>query len=250
MQSFPEGGVFAGAWRRHPRWVFFILALATAFTILLALRLAQKPALRDGIPYSLALQARNGELLRLTLAQDGQYRLWTPLAKMSPKLVAAVELYEDRWFRWHCGVNPVALLRGAWATASGDRRQGGSTLTMQLARRLYRIDSRSVGGKIHQLAAALWLEARYSKDEILEAYLNLAPYGGNIEGVGAAALVYFHKPVVQLSLPEALTLAVIPQNPKKRLANVALSGKIDGVLRQTVSRLWQRWRDKYPEDRR
>ena len=113
--------------RRHPRLAFLVLALLTALAILLALRLAPKPALRDGIPYSLALQARNGELLRLTLAQDEQYRLWTPLAKMSPKLLAAVELYEDRWFRWHFGVNPLALLRGAWSTASGNRRLIRST---------------------------------------------------------------------------------------------------------------------------
>ena len=89
---------------------------------------------------------------------------------------------------------PLALLRGATRTyLRGDRRVGGSTLTMQLARRLWNIDSRRVPGKLVQLLRALQLEAQYSKREILEAYLNLAPYGGNVEGVGAASLVYFRR---------------------------------------------------------
>ena len=156
--------------------------------------------------------------MRLSLASDQQYRLWTPLYAMSPRLPEAVELYEDRWFRWHPGVNPAALIRSALATWVDGSRQGGSTITMQLARRLYGIDSRSIRGKLAQIVAALWLEARYSKREILEAYLNVAPYGGNIEGVGAASLVYFHKRAQDLTLPETLALAVIPQNPRRRVA--------------------------------
>jgi penicillin-binding protein 1C len=101
--------------------------------------------------------------LRLTLARDEQYRVWTPLARIDPRLVEAVQLYEDRWFHWHPGFNPASLMRGAWTTWRGEMRRGGSTISMQLARRLYRIDSRTPAGKLKQVAAAVWLEARHGK---------------------------------------------------------------------------------------
>jgi penicillin-binding protein 1C len=193
------------------------LALALALLVVLAaLRLWPHAPLREAAGMSSAVYARDGQLLRLTLAPDEQYRLWVPLADIDPRLAQAVLLYEDRWFYWHTGVNPVALLRAALASYSGASRRGASTISMQLARRLYRIDSQSPAGKLRQAGAALWLEARYSKRALLEAYLNLAPYGGNIEGVGAASLIYFHKRAAQLTLAETLSLAVIPQNPRKR----------------------------------
>jgi penicillin-binding protein 1C len=195
------------------------------------------------IAASRAVYAQGGELLRVTLASDGQYRLWVPLASISPLLVDAVLAYEDRHFYWHPGVNPASLLRSAWSSAGGARRLGGSTLTMQLARRLYAIDSRSIGGKMAQSAAALWLELRYSKRELLEAYLNTAPYGGNIEGVGAASLIYFAKSAQSLGLPEALTLAVIPQNPRKRIA----AGGRNPQLQQARQRLWALWAARDPQ---
>ena len=171
-------------WKSSPR---ALISVALIAIILIAPRLWPQSPLADTVGASRAVYAQGGELLRLTLAPDGQYRLWVPLANISPVLIDAVLAYEDRHFHWHPGVNPVSLLRSAWSTATGARRQGGSTLTMQLARRLYAIDSRSIGGKLAQSAAALWLELRYSKRDLLEAYLNTAPYGGNIEGVGAAS---------------------------------------------------------------
>ncbi|HWR77156.1 MAG TPA: transglycosylase domain-containing protein, partial [Thiobacillus sp.] len=168
---------------------------------LAALRFFPHAPILDDQPWSRSVHASGGELLRLTLAADEQYRLWTPLDHISPQLMEAVLLYEDRTFYWHPGFNPYALARSALASATGPRMQGGSTLTMQLARRLYGIDSRSVAGKLGQIAAAVWLELRYSKADILEAYLNLAPYGGNIEGVGAASLIYLRKPAERLTLP-------------------------------------------------
>jgi penicillin-binding protein 1C len=158
----------------------------------------------------------DGQLLRVTLASDDQYRLWTPLRQMSPALVDAFLLKEDRWFYWHVGVNPIALCRAALKTYGGAGRQGGSTVSMQLARMLYGLKTKDPAGKIRQIAAALWLELRYSKREILEAYLNFVPFGGNIQGVGAASRIYFGKPADRVSPGEALTLAVIPQNPAVR----------------------------------
>ena len=233
----------AGRWRRTAR---VAAACALAALVLLALRVWPREPLLAGQPWSHAVHASGGELLRLTLAADDQFRQPLRLQDMPAALPEAVLLYEDRRYYWHPGVNPLALVRSAWASATGTRRQGGSTITMQLARRLYRIDSRSIGGKLKQAAAALWIEARYGKREILEAYLNLAPYGGNVEGVGAASLVYFRKSAASLVLPEMLALAVIPQNPRQRLVGY----KAPAALRAARERLWQAWQERHPDDRR
>ena len=214
---------------------------------LLVLRFTPYAPLRDRATYSRAFYTNDGALLRLTLASDEQYRVWTPLTRIDPRLVEAVQLYEDRWFRWHPGFNPASLARGAWSTYNGDTRRGGSTLTMQLARRLYRIDSRTLAGKAKQVAAAIWLEARYGKSEIIEAYLNLAPYGSNIEGVAAASLVYFGKRADQLLLPEALALAVIPQNPNRR-GTEALQSAWPAALGSARERLGSAWIAKHAAD--
>src|SRR2546423_5765763 len=164
-------------WRRR-----FHVAAGIFCVIKLTFLLWPHPKLRERVQSSTAIYGSDHRLLRLTVAADEQYRLWTPLEVISPQLCEAVKLYEDRHFSWHYGFNPAALIRAAFSTAAGDRRYGGSTITMQLARRLWHIDSRSVRGKLSQLARAVQLELQYSKHDILEAYLNLAPYGGNIEG--------------------------------------------------------------------
>ena len=239
------------------------LTLAGCCLVLAAIRVWPRAPLRESAPLSSAIYASGGELLRLSLAPDEQYRLWVPLAEIEPRLVEAVRLYEDRWFYWHPGVNPLALVRAAGATYGGTTRQGASTLSMQLARRLYHIPSRSLGGKLRQVAAALWLEARYGKRDILEAYLNLAPYGGNIEGVGAASLIYFHKRARDLTLAEVLALAVIPQNPAQRggrsleerargafeaRAHGAFEARTRGALVTARERLWREWLARHPAD--
>ena len=234
LQVFSRYGVIIPS-----RWRAVALGCAAVAVLLVGIRLWPQPALADALGTSRAVYARGGELLRLTLAPDEQYRLWVPLAQISPVLVEAVLIYEDRHFYRHPGINPAALARAALSTATGQRRQGGSTLTMQLARRLYGIDSRSVGGKLQQMAATLWLELRYSKRDLLEAYLNTAPYGGNIEGVGAASLIYFRKPASALSLPEAVTLAVIPQNPLKRMADKGRNAPLQAA-RQRLLAAWAR----------
>lgn len=231
------------------KWLIVIILLFLITSLILA-KLPKKP-LSDYSAYSTAIYARHGELLRLTLASDQQYRLWVPLAKIPLSLRTGTLLYEDRWFYRHPGVNPLALLRSAWMSYGRGAHQGGSTITMQVARLLYRIDSRNPLGKLRQIAAAVWLELRYSKDDILEAYLNAAPYGGNIVGVAAASLLYFHKPVTQLILTEALTLAVIPQNPKQRFPNKrSLQLGLPSALHQAKLRLWHNWLAEFPQDKR
>jgi len=220
-------------------------AVLLAVTLCL-LRLAPHRSLSSYAPGSTAVYARGGELLRLTLTSDLQYRLWTPLSQVSPEYLQALLLHEDRHFFRHPGVNPVALVRAALRTGSGSVRQGGSTITMQLARLLYHLNTRTVDGKLRQIAAATWLELRYSKAQILEAYVNLTPYGGNVQGVGAASLVYFGKPVSRLTFAEALALAVIPQAPRTRGSLAGESQPLSRARLQLV-RDWTRTYATPPE---
>ena len=183
----------------------------------LALALCPKPALYGDATFSAAVLDRQGRLLRLALADDERYRLRSRLDTISPAAIEATLLYEDRHFYRHPGVNPGSLLRALWSSYRRQGRpMGASTITMQLARMRFGLHTRTLAGKLVQIARAVQLERHYSKAEILEAYLNTAPYGGNIEGIGTASLIYFDKPAAALALPEALALAVIPQNPARR----------------------------------
>ena len=112
------------------------------------LHYSPKPPLSSYYTSSTAVYARRGELLRLTLAKDQQYRVWTDLEDIPKNIQQATLLYEDRWFYQHLGINPLALLRSVWMIYGKDARQGASTITMQVARQLYGINSRSVGGKL------------------------------------------------------------------------------------------------------
>ena len=234
------------------RWRRGLSCLAVVVALLVVVRCWPHPSLSASLPLSTVVRDREGRLLRLTLASDQRYRLWVPLRRISPQLVDGVMLQEDAWFRWHPGFNPWSLARGAWSTyGSGEARVGGSTLTMQLARLRWRLQTRTVRGKLVQILRAMQLELCYSKNEILEAYLNLAPYGGNIEGVGAASLIYYRKPADRLTLPEALTLAVLPQAPSRRGRLAARDDDAfypgDG-LEAARARLYARWRERHPRD--
>jgi penicillin-binding protein 1C len=187
-----------------------------------------KPSLTAGIDFSTRVRDRNGNVLRVTLTPDQKYRIWTPLRDISPSLITATVRFEDKYFARHPGVNPVPLLRATWNFAcSGHPRAGASTITMQLARLRFHLHTRTLGGKLRQILYALELERHYSKNEILEAYLNLAPYGRNIEGVGAASEIYFGKTAARLSGPEAVALSLIPQSPTRR---ALMDGRENEVL--------------------
>lgn len=187
----------------------------------------------------------NHELLRLTLAKDERYRLWTPLTEISPSLIQGVQLYEDRWFYYHLGFNPISLLRGIMKSygGNGDARQGGSTITMQLARMYWKLNTKTPYGKLIQILRAIQLELSYSKNDILEAYFNYAPYGRNIESIGAASLIYFEKHPNNLNLQEALTLAVLPQSPSYRIDKY--TGIVEKGLQEARNRLFETWEKSY-----
>jgi penicillin-binding protein 1C len=233
------------------RWQNWLVGAALLALLLVGCRLWPHPALRDWQPSSTAVYDDHGRLMRLTLASDDRYRLWVPLKDISPQLVDGVLLHEDRWFRWHPGFNVYGLARGAWVTyVRHGNPQGGSTITMQLARLLWKLNTRSPLGKLQQVARAVQLELFYSKRQILEAYLNDAPYGRNVEGVGAASLAYFNKSAAALSLPEALTLAVIPQDPTRRLQSTGTVAQnlINPRLAVSRNRLYARWLPGHPND--
>lgn len=202
---------------------------------------APKPELIPDWTHSKAFYARDGQLLRLTLSHDQQYRLWQSLDNIPKEFQQATLLYEDQYFYRHPGVNPIALLRATYSSYfSGGRRMGASTITMQLARLRFGLTTNTVSGKFEQIKTALRLERHYSKNEILEAYLNLAPYGHNIQGVGAASLVYFHKPATQLTTTESLLLAVVPQNPNSRVPS-SPSGYEQAIsARERLIDMWSR----------
>ena len=230
--------------RRHAVW--WIGAVAA---MLVTVRFWPHSPLWQRVPLSTTVWSEDGELLRVTLASDDQYRLWTPLSGMSPVLVEAFLLKEDRWFYWHPGVNPAALARAGLKTFHGASRQGGSTISMQLARKLYGLRTRTGAGKLRQIGATLWLEARYSKRELLEAYLNLVPFGGNIQGTGAASRIFFGKPPERVNLGEAVTLAVIPQSPAAR-AGRGVQAENLRKARAQLAALWLRTHEADDAERR
>ncbi len=160
---------------------------------------------------------RQGRLLRSFTVDGGRWRLPVDPASLDPRFLAMLLAFEDRHFHRHPGVDPGALVRAAWQWfASGRIRSGGSTLTMQLARRLEGTSTRSIPGKVHQILGALALERRLDKGQILGAYLTLAPYGGNLEGVRAASLAWLGKEPKRLTPAEAALLVALPQAPEAR----------------------------------
>jgi penicillin-binding protein 1C len=209
--------------------MFVSMALAAVWLAL------PKPPLLEGIDFSKRVRDRHGNVLRVTLTADQKYRIWTPLKEISPALVDATVRFEDKYYGKHPGINPVSLVRAVCNFAvSGRTRAGASTITMQLARLRYHLKTRTISGKLRQILYALELERHYSKAQILEAYLNLAPYGRNIEGVGAASEIYFSKTAARISGPEAVALSVIPQSPTKRAL-------VTGRENEQLTAAQQRW---------
>ena len=229
--------------RRHRILYCLVFALLVIYAII---KIFFTPPLLSDTHFGRAYFDRNGNLMRITLSADDKYRLFTPLSDISEYVQRATILYEDKYFKFHPGVNPVALVRAAKNYfTSGARPVGASTITMQVARIKYDLDTRKIPGKLIQIAAAIYIDLFYSKDEILEAYLNLAPYGGNIESIGAASLIYFGKPARDLTKIEAITLSTIPQNPTKRGLNT------DAGLANIINMrgdLVRRWIDINPTD--
>lgn len=163
--------------------------------------------------YSTVVSDREGEVLHSYLTHDDKWRMKLEQDEISAELKQAFLYKEDRYFYYHPGFNPVAILRAFTKNViKGKRVSGASTITMQLVR-LIEPRPRTYKSKLIEIFRALQLELRYSKDEILLNYLSLVPYGGNIEGIKSASILYFGKSPNHLSLGEITSLAVIPNRP-------------------------------------
>jgi penicillin-binding protein 1C len=161
---------------------------------------------------------RNGKLLRAYAMADGRWRLPVDARTgVDPGYLKLLLAYEDRRFRSHGGVDPLALGRAAFQLVTrGHIVSGGSTITMQLARLMEPRRERSLSAKLRQMVRAVEIERQLTKDQILDLYLALAPFGGNLEGVRAASLAYFGKEPKRLSLAESALLVALPQSPENR----------------------------------
>ena len=220
--SRKRGGLlrFARNDRKRSRFAILASLLVSVSTLGAAgwwiAALGPAPLGRD-VAFSTRVVDRDGRLLRAYATGEGRWRLPARSADVDPRFFAMLFNYEDKRFRAHPGVDPLALVRAAIQLGSSGRIQsGGSTLTMQVARLLEPRSGRSFTAKLRQIVRAIELEQALSKDEILSLYLDLAPYGGNIEGVRAASLAYFGKEPRRLTLGEAALLVALPQSPEGR----------------------------------
>lgn len=170
-----------------------------------------------GVETSVEVIDRHGDLLRAYTVADGRWRLAADPAQVDPLFIDMLLAYEDKRFYSHAGIDPRAVLRAVGqALANGRVVSGASTLTMQVARLIEDGPTGTLAGKLRQARLALALERRLSKEEILRLYLDRAPYGGNTEGVRAAALAWFGKPPARLTPAEAALLVALPQSPETR----------------------------------
>ena len=175
------------------------------------------PAPNLRVATSTVILDRDGRLLRPFTVDGGRWRLPLEPGAVDPRFVRLLLAVEDRRFYSHSGVDPLALLRaGGQLVARGHIVSGGSTLTMQLARLLDGGETRSPMGKVRQALGALALERGADKAQILNAYLTVAPYGGNLEGLRAGSLAWFGKEPAHLSDAEAAFLVALPQAPEAR----------------------------------
>jgi len=194
------------------RWTLASLLLVVAL-LWLADRIWPLPLPKDDL--ARVVLAEDGTPLWRFADANGVWRYPVQTSEVSPYYLDALLTYEDRWFYQHPGVNPLALARATWQNLTGTRVvSGGSTLSMQVAR-LLDPHSRTFHGKLRQLWRTVQLEWHLSKAEILNLYLNRAPFGGTLQGVAAASWAYLGKSPAQLTHAEAALLAVLPQAPSR-----------------------------------
>jgi len=190
-------------------WILYVgLSLIVLFTVLSLIY-----PLPDKINYSTLILDDQGRVVHAFLTTDQQWRMRLDKNELTPLLKNTILAKEDKYFYYHPGFNPVAIVKSFIGNLiHGSIRSGASTITMQVARAM-EPGKRTYLNKLRELFRAEQLELKYSKDEILERYLNLIPYGGNIQGVKAAAFFYFGKNPDHLSLAEITTLSIIPNRP-------------------------------------
>jgi len=197
---------------RIPYWAKWGLTVVIA-PLFVFLVVDQIFPLTADVDYSRIVLDKNGRVLHGFLSRDEKWRMYTELNEISPDIKKAFLAKEDRFFYFHPGINPAAIIRATWHNVkSGRRTSGASTITMQVAR-MMEPKERTYFNKFREMFRAFQLEWHLSKPEILQLYLNRVPYGGNIEGIKAASLIYFGRLPNQLSLAQIVTLTIIPNKP-------------------------------------
>lgn len=216
----------------------FLIVIGCSFLLFFLLNLIFP--LPDKIEYSTIVTGAKGEVINAFLTKDDKWRMKTELEEISPLLRKTIVAKEDRYFYCHPGVNVFAVSRALLKNVFRMKRtSGASTITMQVARAL-EPKSRTLGSKIIEAFRAFQLEWKYSKDEILQLYLNLVPYGGNLEGVKSASLLYFKKNPDHLSLGEITALSIIPNRP----SSLVIGKNNDLIIRER-----NRWLQKFAKDK-
>jgi penicillin-binding protein 1C len=174
----------------------------------------QSPIIENRVAKSVVVFDKNQNVLTLGLTKDDKFRYWVNLKSVNKKFVSEIIEKEDRYFYYHFGVNPISFLRSSFYYFFTNKSMGGaSTITMQLARLYFSLDTKGPLGKMNQVMHALYLEYRMSKKQILESYLNLIPMGRNIEGIETASLYLFQKKSEKLTKLERDFLLLLPQRP-------------------------------------
>ena len=209
---------------------FFFIALFLFFLFLAGDYLFPLDKERLYKPLSTLIYDKNHNLLRMKLSKEGYWRIRAK--NIPPLLEKSVLSFEDKYFYYHFGINPFSIVRAIIQNLKNKRVIGASTISMQVARMMYQ-RKRTIKNKLIEMFNALQLEWHYTKKEILAFYLNLAPYGGNIEGVKSAAKFYFQKSLDELSIGEIAILTTIPKNPNSNRPDRQknLKAKRDRVLK-------------------
>ncbi len=197
--------------------VLAISAIAATAALILYARSLPRLDLSAAADRSTVVLDREGRLLRPFLTADGRWKLPVTGDDVDPRYLAMLKAFEDKRFDSHHGIDPLSMLRAAGQMLMNGRVvSGGSTLTMQVARLLEPRKERTLAAKLRQAVRAIELERRFDKARILDLYLTLAPFGGNLEGVRAASFAYFGKEPKRLSTAEAALLVALPQSPETR----------------------------------
>lgn len=200
---------------RHRRKVWVLALIVVLFPAILWLADKRWPLPLTEVQVARVVVAEDGTPLWRFADADGVWRYPVTVPEVSPYYLQALLTFEDRWFYAHPGINPLALARTAWQDLrAGKILSGGSTLSMQVAR-LIDPHHRTLAGKLHQVWRTFQLEWHFSKQQILEIYLNRAPFGGTLQGIGAASWTYLGKPPSELTPAEAALLAALPQAPSR-----------------------------------
>ena len=200
------------------------IAIAASLFALFLLDRIFPPPIERGEAVSIMVSDRDGRPLRAIPLSNGTWRFGTKLEDIDPVFVEALLEVEDKRYWGHGGVDWVGMVRAVWSSARAGRIvSGGSTITMQTAR-LLEPRPRTIPSKIVEMFRAHQLEARLSKEEILELYLTLAPYGGNLEGIRAASWRYFGREPDRLSDDQIALLIALPQSPEVRRPDLRPKG--------------------------